>query len=178
MRDIDKVVFTKAPRTYSEKHKWDLIVVPVIMGVFIWVIIDFISGFMVFTLFGVFFFVLTLLNSEFDGWSITDTGIELQKFEFPDVLTKEFIPFEAIQLLHYGVSAPFSNRDANAIKLYTPSGALYWRVAINEYVFASTLLYFQHKNVKIKLTFRDYEIEQYLKGNIQSIPVKNDESQP
>ena len=118
--------------------------------------------------------VLTIeesFNKHFDGWKITNEGIELSRINTFKGLESFFIHNNTIKSIKYIQPQP---KIPLAFIFNTTKGKKTLYPKMDIFKLAPILKYFYEKKIQIEYTLSDCEVDLYIKGKIDSLPMTND----
>jgi hypothetical protein len=109
--------------------------------------------------------------SIYDGWTLYDSMIELKTIPLFGKVTCQKINYSDITRITYFEG---QGRAPRYIEFKTKKGIYKLSPRKNIFELAGTLKFLQSKNIDVKLAERDHEIELFLQGKIDSVPMTND----
>lgn len=119
---------------------------------------------------------LSILYYEFfenlyDGWSLDINGVHFFRINIFRGRQSIFINFNEINSIKY-IQPQY--RVPLSFVFYTNKGKTTLTPKVSAYKFAPILKYFYEKDIPINYSVSDYEIDLYIKGKIDSLPMTND----
>ncbi len=121
--------------------------------------------------FGFFIGFTEFVEKQFDGWRIDNNSITLIRISLFGTKEEQTLIFKSIESILYVKPAskrPFSFEFKSKNKTY-------WLMpSMDIYGFSETLKFLKGQGIKIDFLEKDHEVELYLDGKIESIPMTND----
>lgn len=121
--------------------------------------------------FGILIGMKEFFEKQFDGWRIDDDSITLIRINLFGKKEEQRLKFNKIDYILYvrpAAKRPFAFKFKSENKTY------WLEPTIDIYGFSETLKYLKEQGIKIEFLEKDHEVELYLDGRIDSIPLTND----
>ena len=107
----------------------------------------------------------------YDGWTLEEDFVLIMRANILSGITTRRIYYKDINSMTYNKGF---GRVPSSIGISTAKKKYSILPKYNIFDLAATLKFFQNQNIKVSLSTRDDEVELYLQGKIDSLPMTND----
>lgn len=161
---MNKIIYSRAASIPINRIKRMMLIYAFIGVIVLWGIFDMFTFILLVLVFFLFVIIIEIIGANYDGWVLDDDKIIIEKNTF--LKGRQFIQI-ALNKIH-------KIAHNEALILYTDKNKYIVGHAPSAMELAATLKFLQSKGIEIVLHGGDYEVELYLQGKIDALPMNNE----